>query len=657
MASSSTSWPPHPETWLNISPTCQQIHDQLLQFPPKEPGYYEFPSCMIDKSELQIQHEHNHPKIDKLMSALPHFDVSPRHDDISALPWRVLWPVHPVIDTFGHTRYKLPADSPFLYPDDLNTAISDTLPNTLDDLRDYILIEPRSRVVIYHGQGPVRHSCAVFLAARMKGDIAPYFRNLWTRDEKTPLPSTDPGMYATVQTKLHEAYEILLGRGRVMHKSTWDDCKKKHSITTPSTAVPAVTSSPPPPSLHDTAAFPPVAAAVSKAPAHKGRLGPPPKKAASTPVVGSYETQTSASQAVFTTATPSLAPAVPALPLDSPMPEAAPAATVPLAAPSISSVLLAAQEALSSPSAPTVPVPESTGPSPSPGAEAAPDVIMTPALPLKEQVERSGIPIQGAKLTSLRPTLHPPTQSRPRDKTLPAPTVSPPLHHIFAEAFSRLPSVHSFMAGFCRTGRDLYNYLFSGTQPLPPQDEAADDPMGTRPAFDPVAAAHEVTVFSQMVEECIDIPASFADPRRLSAPEIQATENALTTLTIATPFTPSFSGLVQHLYDQLHPYLSKRQTEKTTLAAFVTFVVGPPDHPNARYALHSHLVGCHTTSNNDLHVDYSTIYIPIGLGQPEEWGPLMVFLAAGFLWPDLSFLVCHPRLMLGAHAPLDELSP
>ena len=215
------------------------------------------------------------------------------------------------------------------------------------------------------------------------------------------------------------------------------------------------------------------------------------------------------------------------------------------------------------------------------------------------------------------------------------------------------------MAGFCKTGRELYHYLFSGTHPSPSQAEASDDPMGTMPAFDPVAAAHEVTVFSQMVDECIDIPASFADLRRLSAPEIQATENALTTLTIATPSTPSFSGLVQHIYDQLHPYLSNRQKEKVTLAAFVTFVVGPPDHPNARYALHSHLVGCHTTFNNDLHVDYSTIYIPIGVGQPwagpEEWGPLMVFLAAGLLWPDLPFLVCHPRFLLGAHAPLDEL--
>ena len=33
----------------------------------------------------------------------------------------------------------------------------------------------------------------------------------------------------------------------------------------------------------------------------------------------------------------------------------------------------------------------------------------------------------------------------------------------------------------------------------------------------------------------------------------------------------------------------------------------------------------------------------------------MVFLAAALLWPDLPFLVCHPRFLLGAHTPLDEL--
>ena len=37
----------------------------------------------------------------------------------------------------------------------------------------------------------------------------------------------------------------------------------------------------------------------------------------------------------------------------------------------------------------------------------------------------------------------------------------------------------------------------------------------------------------------------------------------------------------------------------------------------------SHLVGCHTTFNGDMHVDYSTIYIPCGHGHPwagpAEW--------------------------------------
>ena len=164
------------------------------------------------------------------------------------------------------------------------------------------------------------------------------------------------------------------------------------------------------------------------------------------------------------------------------------------------------------------------------------------------------------------------------------------------------------------------------------------------------SVVEEVTIFPQLVDECIDIPGSFDNPRRLSAPEIQASLNALHPLAIASSTTPSFSGLVQHLYDQLDPYLSLKQNDTTIVSAFVTFVVGPPDHPNARYALHSHLVGCHTTSDRDLHVDYSTLYVPIGIGQPwtgpEEWGPLMVFLAAGLLWPDLPFLVCHHRFFV-----------
>ena len=168
-------------------------------------------------------------------------------------------------------------------------------------------------------------------------------------------------------------------------------------------------------------------------------------------------------------------------------------------------------------------------------------------------LEQEGTPLdKGVKLTSLRPIIHPPAQPRAKHKGLPAPTEPPPLHQIFAEAFSRLPSIHSYMAGFCRTGRELYHYLFSGTPPSAATVENQDDPMGAAISEKySLFNGQEVTVFSQMVDECIDIPGSFEDPHRLSAPEIQGSENRLHTLTIQSPTRPSFASLVQHLTE--HP--------------------------------------------------------------------------------------------------------
>ena len=84
---------------MQITPTCQEIYDRSIPFPPAEPGYNIFPTCMIDKAQpcLQIQHEWDPTCITNLMSALPHFDIPARTDDPSPLPWRVLWPYHPVI--------------------------------------------------------------------------------------------------------------------------------------------------------------------------------------------------------------------------------------------------------------------------------------------------------------------------------------------------------------------------------------------------------------------------------------------------------------------------------------------------------------------------------------------------------------------------------
>ena len=380
----------------------------------------------------------------------------------------------------------------------------------------------------------------------------------------------------------------------------------------------------------------------------RSRLAPLPKKGSST-VTHSYAAEVPVSILTASPSAPSTSAQSSALPLASPMPVAAPA--------------------------PVQPATFTHAPSPAP---APPTVLFTGgmALPHDElmpqvttaHLEQGGIPIEkGVKLTSLRPIIHPPAPPRNQLRGLPAPSEPPPLHQIFAEAFSRLPPIHSYMAGFCQTGRELYNYLFSGTPPAALAATTLDDPMG----FDPppsstegrtdmssLSTDHEVTIFSKMVDDCIDIPKSFEDPHRLSAPEIQGSDNHLLPLTIPPPTRPSFALLVQHVHEQLDSYLTTQQTDGK-LNAFITFIVGPPDHPNARYALHSHLVGCHTTFNGDMHVDYSTIYIPCGHGHPwagpAEWGPLMVFLAAALLWPDLPFLVCHPRFLLGAHAPLEEL--
>ena len=212
MTTSSTKFPPDPETWMQITPTCQEIYDRSIPFPPAEPGYNIFPTCMIGKSQpcLQIQHEWDPARITNLMSALPHFDIPARTDDPSPLPWRVLWPYHPVIETFGQAKCPLPDNNPFFYLQDLietDPAFAGIIPDTLDKNSDFIVINPVQRVVIFHRVAQARHKCAVFLASRVEGELAPYFQSLWHRNENTPLPTTDPTFYSTIiSTRLQQAY-------------------------------------------------------------------------------------------------------------------------------------------------------------------------------------------------------------------------------------------------------------------------------------------------------------------------------------------------------------------------------------------------------------------------------------------------------------------
>ena len=71
--------------------------------------------------------------------------------------------------------------------------------------------------------------------------------------------------------------------------------------------------------------------------------------------------------------------------------------------------------------------------------------------------------------------------------------------------------------------------------------------------------------------------------------------------------TPAFDGsmlshyhkLLHFLHDQLSEYFSSVQDPALAQNFFLTFIVGPPDHINARHCLHSHIIGCHVSPSQD----------------------------------------------------------
>ena len=251
---------------------------------------------------------------------------------------------------------------------------------------------------------------------------------------------------------------------------------------------------------------------------------------------------------------------------------------------------------------------------PLPAPASPPDVPMTevkhgPAI----DTAKVGTPVSAATIASLRPIIHPSAEIDPSRGQLPAPLRPPPLHHIFAEAFSRLPSLLSIWGNIVEeSGRALYHYLFSPTlvsdTAAPAVDEPLDEPLDVPPR------RKEETIFSQLVSAYVDVPSSFDDPLRLSAPQVPADDSPITTFPPTTLTPPPFDPLVQHLHVQLQDHFVKLRAENV-LHPHVTFIVGPPDHPNARYSLHSHLVGCYTTPYGYPSEYHTAPFVPTGPGQ------------------------------------------
>ena len=101
---------------------------------------------------------------------LPHFDIPARMDDSSTLPWRVLWPYHPVI-AFGQGKCRLPMTTPFSTHMLLDKDPSVVFSHRSRELSDFIVVEPVRRVVIY--SPPL---ATAVQAARLEGESPPTSR-------------------------------------------------------------------------------------------------------------------------------------------------------------------------------------------------------------------------------------------------------------------------------------------------------------------------------------------------------------------------------------------------------------------------------------------------------------------------------------------------
>ena len=227
----------------------------------------------------------------------------------------------------------------------------------------------------------------------------------------------------------------------------------------------------------------------------------------------------------------------------------------------------------------------------------------------------------------------------------------PYLFQLFAEVFRPLPYIgnlfklipedgyHLNHASIMSKGLDIFRWLFPSSSPGPDTTHTLTDS----------------TPLADMISTCVDVESSF-DAMSLSRPQICPDLPDVSPLPTPSPCDRGFESLLHFLQSHVTSHLTSLQQSGTFYEVFATFIVGPPDHPNAGAALHSHLVGCATTDPVTHHL---ALFVPAGPDYPykgpPEWAPLIVHIAASLLWPDLPFLVTSPDYILGAQAPIDQL--
>ena len=202
------------EDFVGASCTLHDINSRSLDWPPSI-GYTPIPYHIANRHTLHIQQSATEATCDDRLRALPHWHVPPGPRDQQALPWLVIFPYHPIIETWGtaHTNSGYPIH--FVPTDevdsDSNPELFNLLPESLQNLWGNILISTRYRYILYHAKRHIRVKSAVFISQRFN-NTTPYFTNLRGRTPTSPLPTPSAELTTQCQAFLSRCRDVLLGR-------------------------------------------------------------------------------------------------------------------------------------------------------------------------------------------------------------------------------------------------------------------------------------------------------------------------------------------------------------------------------------------------------------------------------------------------------------
>ena len=623
------------EDFVGASCTLHAINSRALDWPPSI-GYTPIPYHIANRHTLHIQQSATEAACDDRLRALPHWHVPPGPRDQQALPWLVIFPYHPIIETWGtaHTNSGYPIH--FVPTDevdsDSNPELFNLLPESLQNLWGNILISTRYRYILYHTKRHIRVKSAVFISQRFN-NTTPYFTNLRGRTPTSPLPTPSAELTTQCQAFLSRCRDVLLGRRLAFNLegyNGWVTANEAPVIRyVPDNQQPTYTATPTPETPLEASASAP--STVPDTPA-----APIPPIARPDPV-----------------------PSMPTLPPSAPS-ASTPNQTVSPRA-DIASDVVSAPSDHPTTSPRETPAPMDIDPVARPHSTISLDLTSLGAPPSRPSTPR---PITNTtKDRLIAPLILPP---RPPPPTILSdiPTDAPvSITNCYAGLFARLPSLWQLYEAPHSSAQALYNYLFAPEQPLeaasptspahPPGTE--DAPMGSgEPAPEPAsvtppagAPPPDPTPFASLLDRFVDIPASFADPNERRTPTVPS-QSLPDPLTGNADPPVKITPLLQYLQKHLTPHL-QAQIGTNTRSCFVTLIIGPSTDCRVGPALHSHLVCAAVAPPTE---DYSVLFIPSDLihdfNCPTEWEPLLLYIAASLCYPDLPFLVTTPDYVAGA---------